>query len=58
MIGKKIANEITKDLRISPQNSSETVTNEAEINEHAKEIPKERYTSPEKKDKIVDEVVM
>ena len=56
MIGKKIADKITKDLRISQQNSSETVTNEAEIIEHVKEIPKER--SPEKKDKIVDEVVM
>ena len=40
----KIANKITKVSRSSPQNNSETITNE-----HDKEIPKERYISSDKK---------
>ena len=35
--------------RSSPQNDSETITNE-----HNKEIPKERYISPEERQKIID----
>ena len=42
LIGNKIAVRVTKVSRTSPQNSSETVQNE-----HDKEIPKERYISPE-----------
>ena len=41
-IGNKIANKITKFSKNSPQNNSETFTNEND-----KEIPKERYISPE-----------
>ena len=42
LIGNKIANRITKVSRSSPQNYSETITNE-----HNKETPKERNISPE-----------
>ena len=47
MIGNRIANKITK----FPKNL-ETVTNQND-----KEIPKERYVSPEKK-KIIDDVII
>ena len=43
-IGKEIANKITKAPKNSHENNSETV-----INEHDKEIPKERYISPEER---------
>ena len=42
MINNKITDEITKVPKTSPQNNSETVTNEDKI-------PKERYTSSKKK---------
>ena len=42
LIGNKIANKITKVLKNLQQNNSEIVTNE-----HDKEIPKEKYISPE-----------
>ena len=48
-IGYKIANKITKVSKNSQQNNSETVTNE-----HDKEIPKERYISPEERQEIID----
>ena len=35
----------------SPQNNSETVTNE-----HAKEIPTEKYISPEERQKTIDDL--
>ena len=44
LIGNKIANKITKVSRSSPQNNSHTITNK-----HDKEIPKERYISPEER---------
>ena len=43
LIGNRIADKITKVSRASPQNSSETVTNEVEKIEHEREISKERY---------------
>ena len=43
LIGNRIADKITKVSRASPQNSSETVTNEVENIEHEREISKERY---------------
>ena len=49
MIANKIADRITKVSKDSQQNNSETVTNE-----HDKEIPKERYLSPEKRQEIID----
>ena len=51
LIGNKIANKITKILKTSQQNNSETITNE-----HDKEIPKERYISPEQRQKIIDDL--
>ena len=51
MIRKKIANRVTNVSRRSLQNNSETITNE-----HDKEIPKERYISPEERHKIIDDL--
>ena len=48
MIDNKIADKISKVSRSLPQNNSETVTNE-----HDKEIPKEKYISPEKAIKLL-----
>ena len=44
-MGNKIANEITKISKNSPQNNSETVKNE-----HDKEIPKKDIVSRRKKE--------
>ena len=49
LIGYKIANIITKVSKNSQQNNPETVKAE-----HDKEIPKERYTSSEERQKIID----
>ena len=51
MIINKITNKITKVSKNSQQNNSDTVTDK-----HDKEIPKERYTSPEKTQKIIDDL--
>ena len=51
-IGNKIANRPTKVSKNSQQNISETVTNE-----HDKEIPKERYVSPEERQNIIDNLI-
>ena len=51
LIGNKIVNTITKVSENSQQSNSKTVTNE-----HDKEIPKERYVSPDEKQKIIDEL--
>ena len=59
LIGNKIADvvakfyggRITKVTKISQQNNSETVTNE-----NYKEIPEERYVSPEERQEIIDEM--
>ena len=50
-ISKKIAVKITKVSKNSQQSNLETVTNE-----HDKEIPKERYISPEHRQKIIDDL--
>ena len=42
LIGNKFANKITKLSKNLQQNNSETITNE-----NSKEIPKERYISPD-----------
>ena len=49
LIGNKIANKIMGFSKNLQQNNSETVTNEND-----KEIPKERYIPPEKRQKIID----
>ena len=47
LTGSEIATKITEVSKTLPQNSSETVESE-------KEIPKERYISPERGHKIID----
>ena len=54
LIGNKTADKITKLSRGSPQNNSETVESETEKIALDREIPKERYTSPEKRQRIID----
>ena len=51
LIGNKISNKIIKVSKNSQQNNSQTVTN---VND--KEIPKERYISPEERQEIFDEL--
>ena len=51
LIGNKIANRITKVSKNIQQNNSETVTNANDT-----EIPKERYISPEERQKIIDDL--
>ena len=51
LIGNKIANKITNVSRRSPQNNSVTITNE-----HDKGIPKERYVSPEERQKVIGDL--
>ena len=51
LIGNKIANKIKKVAKISQQNYSETVANNND-----KEIPKERYLSPEERQEFIDEL--
>ena len=51
MTCNKISNRMTKVLKKSRQNNSETVTNEND-----KKTPKERYMSPEKIQKINDDL--
>ena len=46
-------NKITEALKKSQQNNSETVTNEKE-----KEIPTERYISPDEIQKIIDNLML
>ena len=53
MIGDKVADRITKFSKNSQQNNSETA-----IKEHDKEIPKERYISPEQRQKIIDDLTL
>ena len=48
-IGNKIANKITKLSKNLKENNSET-------DEHDKEIPKERYVSPEERQEIIGEL--
>ena len=51
MIDNKIANEITKVSKNSSENNLETI-----IKENDKEIPTERYMSPEKRQEIIDDL--
>ena len=56
LIGNKIAHKITEVSTTSPDNNSQTVTNRAENIAHNKGIPKERYISPQKRQKIIDDL--
>ena len=51
LIGKNIADRITKVSKTLPKNNSETIKNE-----HDQEIPKERYLSPKERKEIIDEL--
>ena len=51
MVGNKIIDRLTKVSRSSLQNNSET-----NANEHDKEILKERYTSPDERQKMIDDL--
>ena len=51
LVTRLVIKSLIKLQKISKQNNSETVTNE-----HDKEIPKERYISPEERQKIIDEL--
>ena len=51
LIDNKIADKITKISKTLQNKKSETATNE-----HNKEIPKERYISPEKRQKVIDDL--
>ena len=51
LIGNKIADKITKVSKNSQQNNKDIVTTEND-----KEIPLKRYISPEKRQKIIDNV--
>ena len=51
LIGNKITEKITKVSKTLLQNNLEAVTNE-----HDKYIPKERYISPEERNKIIDDL--
>ena len=50
-IGNKITDRIKKVSRGSPQNNSETLTNE-----YDKETPNERYITPEERQKVIDDL--
>ena len=50
MIGNKIYDKVTKNFQ---QNNLETITNE-----HVPEITKESYISPEKIQKIIDDLTL
>ena len=54
MIVNLIVTEITKVSRTSPQNNSETVTNEEENIGRDREISRERYIFPEKIINLLD----
>ena len=56
MIDNETADNITKGSRNSLHNNSKTVTNEEENIGIIREIPRERYVSPEKRQKIIDDI--
>ena len=51
LIGNEIANKIKRVSKNLQQNNLETIANE-----HDKEIPKERYVSPEERQETIDEL--
>ena len=56
MISNKIADKITKISRTLPQNSSETFESKRKNTGSDEEIPKERYISPEERQKIIEDL--
>ena len=53
LIANKVADEITNISEILQQNNLETIANE-----YHRAIPKERYISPEEKQKVIDNVIV
>ena len=53
MFGNKIAERSKEVSKISQQNNLEMLTNESN-----KEIPKERYISPEERQKVIDDLTL
>ena len=51
LTGNKIADRISKISKNSPKNNSET-------NEEEEEIVRERYISPEQRQKIIDDLIL
>ena len=56
LTGNKVADKITKVLRISPQNKLETVTNAEENVGLDREIPRARFMSPENRQNFIDDL--
>ena len=56
LIRNEVADKITKVSKTSRQNSLETVESETRSIEFDREMPRERYISPEKRQKINDDV--
>ena len=56
-IGNKIADKFTKASRRLPQNSPKAVKNKTKYLGFDKEIPKERYISPGKRQRIIDSLI-
>ena len=56
MIGNKITDKITKVSKTSLQNKQETVTNEEKNIGFDREIPKERYITPEERQIVIDDL--
>ena len=54
--GDLIYNKITKVSKTLPQSNLQIVTNETENIGFYREIPKEKYVSPEKEQKIIDDL--
>ena len=52
----QFANKITTIWKTSPQNTSESVESKTENNGLDREIPKRRYTSPEKRQQFIDDL--
>ena len=55
---KKITDKIIKISRTTPKSISGTVTNEGKSFGFDREIPKERYISPEKSQQIFDDLCL
>ena len=56
LIDNKIADRTTKDTKTLPHHNSEIVTNEEENIVLEREIPRERYISPEKRQQIINDL--
>ena len=56
LIRNKIADKITNLSRSSQQNNSETFESETENSKVEREIPKERFIYPEKRQQIINDL--